>query len=197
VSREKEGADRVDVLKKVSLVLPLNQGRAQLAHRFDGRYEPMNPKELVPLLVELAAAIDVSGVDYILGFPEGGVIPAFAFAQIVDRPLILSTRLALDPPRTISFEEPHSGLGTTHYIRGLHEGDHVVVIEDEVTTGRTVINAVRALRRSGVRIDTVGALLAVDDPGMWQSMSDEQVSLRVRFRLPGEYAARLRVDAAG
>jgi orotate phosphoribosyltransferase len=187
----------VDVLKSVSLVSSANQARAQLAHRFDGRYQPMSPKELAAILRELAAAIDVSDVNYILGFPEGGVIPAFAFAQIVDRPLILSTRLALDLPPTISFEEPHSGLGTTHYIRGLHEGDHVVVIEDEVTTGRTVINAVRALRRSGVRIDTVGALLAVDDSGMWQSMSDEQVSLRVRFRLPGEYVARLRVDAAG
>ena len=187
----------MDVLKDVSLVSPANQARAQLVHQFDGRYQPMNPKELAAILQELAAAIDVSDVDYILGFPEGGVIPAFAFAHIVDRPLILSTRLALDLPRIISFEEPHSGLGTTHYISGLHEGDHVVVLEDEVTTGRTVLNAVRALRRSGVRIDTVGALLAVDDPGMWQSMREEQVSLRVRFRLPGEYAARLRAGAAG
>lgn len=186
----------MSVLKNVSLVSPVNQVRAQLAHQLDGRYEPMNPKELAARLQELAAAIDVGEVDYILGFPEGGVIPPFAFAQIVDRPLILSTRLALDLPRTISFEEPHSGLGTTHYIRGLHEGDHVVVIEDEVTTGRTVINAVRALRLSGVRIETVGALLAVDDPGMWQAMRDEQVSLHVRFRLPCEYAALLRVDAA-
>ena len=182
----------MNLLKSVSLVSPLNQSRAQIAHRVDGRYGPMDPKELVALVRELAPAIDVSEVDYILGFPEGGVIPAYAFAQIVDRPLILSTRLALDLPQTISFEEPHSGLGTTHYIQGLHEGDRVVVIDDEVTTGRTVINAVRALRRSGVRIDEVGALLTVDDPGMWQSMRDERVSLHVRLRLPGEYAALLR-----
>ena len=25
------------------------------------------------------------------------------------------------------------------------EGDHVVIVEDEVTTGRTIVNAVRAL----------------------------------------------------
>ena len=39
----------MDVLKNVSLVSPVNQVRVQLARRFDGRYEPMNPKGLAAL----------------------------------------------------------------------------------------------------------------------------------------------------
>ena len=177
--------DRVDVLQSVSLVSPVHQTRGQIAHRLDGRYGSMDPGELASLVRELAAAIDMSEVDYVLGFPEGGVIPAFAFAQTVSRPLIVSTRLELALPGAVSFEEPHSGLGTTHYIHGLREGDRVVIIEDEVTTGRTVINAVRALRQSGVHVDQVGALLAVDEPGMWESLREEKISLHVRVRLPG------------
>jgi adenine/guanine phosphoribosyltransferase-like PRPP-binding protein len=180
----------------VSLVLPANQTRAQIVHRFDGRYEPMNPKELVALVGELASTIDVSGIDYVLGFPEGGVLPAFAFAQLVDRPLVLSTRLQLDMPGIISFEEPHSGLGTTHYIQGLRDGHRVVIVEDEVTTGRTVISAARALRASGVRIGDVCALLVVDDPRLRQAMQDERLRLHARFRLPARYAQLLGVATA-
>ena len=185
----------MDVLGSVSLVSAANQARDQIAHRLDGRYGPMDPRELAPHVRDLAAAIDTADVDYVLGFPEGGVIPAFAFAQAVGLPLIISTRLRMALPGAVSFEEPHSGLGTAHYLHGLHEGDRVVIVEDEVTTGRTIVNAVRALRQSGVHISRVGAVLAVDDPAMWQSMHDEKISLHVGARLPAEYAVRLRATA--
>jgi len=186
----------VNLLESVSIISPANEPRGQIAHALDGRFHPLRPAELVSAVRELAAGLDVNAIDYVLGFPEGGVTPAFAFAHLVDRPLILSTRFVLEGPGVISFEEPHSGLGKTHYIQGLRDGDRVVVIEDEVTTGRTLINAVRALRRAGVRIDTAGALLAVDDPAMWQSMKDEHVSLLATSRLPGVYRTLLGVEAS-
>jgi adenine/guanine phosphoribosyltransferase-like PRPP-binding protein len=49
---------------------------------------------------ELAAGLDVNEIDYVLGFPEGGVIPAFAFAHLVDRPLILSSPSSPTSPFT-------------------------------------------------------------------------------------------------
>ena len=185
----------MDVLRSVSLVSAVNQTRDQIGHGLDGRYGPMNPRELAPFVRDLAAAIDTTDVDYVLGFPEGGVIPAFAFAQVVGRPLIISTRLQMALPGAVTFEEPHSGLYGTHHLHGLREGNRVVIVEDEVTTGRTVVNAVRALRQSGVHVDRVGAVLAVDDPAMWQSMRDEKISLHDGVRLPPEYAALLRPTA--
>jgi orotate phosphoribosyltransferase len=151
----------------------------------------MSPRELAALVGELATTMDTSDVDYVLGFPEGGTVPAFAFAQLVDRPLILSTRLALPLAGAVSFEEPHSGLGTTHHLHGLRAGDRVVIVEDEVTTGRTVLNAVGALRCAGVRVGHVGALLVVDHPAVWRAMRASGITLHARVRLPGEYAARL------
>ena len=59
-----------------------------------------------------------------------------------------------------------------------------------------MFNAVRALRRAGVRIDAAGALLAVDDPAMWQSMKDEHVSLLATSRLPAVYRTLLGVEAS-
>ncbi len=175
-----------DLVHTVSLVSAANQARPQLAHRLDGRYEPMSPTEMMDLVRGLVASIDVGATDAVLGLPEGGVAPAFAFAHLTDRPLILSTRLALALPGGVSFEEPHSGLGTTHQIYGLREGDRVVLIEDEVTTGRTVINVVRALRKAGIRIDEVGSLLVVDDPDMWRAMRAEGIRLSAVVRLPAD-----------
>lgn len=130
-------------------------------------------------------------IDYVLGFPVGGAIPAFAFAQITGRPLILSMLVRPERPGLITFEEPHSSGATTHYVQGLAPGDVIVIVEDEVTTGRTAINAVRALRRAGVRITDVAAVLAVDDPAVWQRMADETITLHVGIRLPGDYLARI------
>ena len=178
-----------DLARTVSLVSAANQARPQLAHRLDGRYEPMSPAELTGLVKALVASIDVSATDAVLGLPEGGVVPAFVFAQLTDRPLILSTRLKLGLPAGVSFEEPHSGLGTTHQIYGLREGDRVVLIEDEVTSGRTVINVVRALRQAGIHIDEVGSLLVVDDPVVWRAMSAEGIRLSAVVRLSADVAA--------
>ena len=88
----------MDILGSVSLVSPVNQTRPQIRHRLDGRYGPMDPRQLAPFIRELAEGIDTRDIDYILGFPEGGVIPAFAFAAAVGRPVILSTRLDMALP---------------------------------------------------------------------------------------------------
>jgi orotate phosphoribosyltransferase len=105
---------------------------------------------------------------------------------------MLSTRLTYTLPGgpAIAFVEPHSSIGKTHYLHGLSRGDRVVIVEDEVTTGRTLLSAARALREAGVAISQAGALLAVDDPRMWQAMEDEKVSLHVVYRLPCGFGAR-------
>ena len=156
----------------------------------------MDPKELLSVARELAMGIDMDGVDYVLGFPEGGVLPAFAFAQIVDRPLLLSTRLHLMLSPVISFEEPHTRLGTTHYLHGLRSAHRVVIVEDEVTTGRTIINAVRALRAAGVHVRDVGVLLAMDTPALWRAMADAEISLHAVIRVPPTYIERAGVPGA-
>jgi len=188
----------MDFLHSVSRILLEGGDGLQVTHRLDGRYGAMDPKELAAVVGKLAEAMDVTAVDYVLGFPEGGTIPAFAFAQLVGRPLILSTRLefALPGGPPIAFVEPHTSIGKTHYLHGLSRGDRVVIVEDEVTSGRTLLSAVRALRGAGVAISQAGALMAVDDPRMWQAMEDEKVSLHVVGRLPRGFGARPDVPPA-
>jgi adenine/guanine phosphoribosyltransferase-like PRPP-binding protein len=189
----------MDFLRSVSRVFLEGGDGLQVTHRLDGRYGPMDPEELVAAVSMLAAAMDVDAVDYVVGFPEGGSIPAFAFARLIGRPLILSTRLTFTLPGVpaIAFVEPHTSIGKTHHLHGLRRGHRVVIVEDEVTTGRTLLSAVRALREAGVEIAQAGALLAVDDPRMWRAMEDEKVSLHVVYRVPCGFGARPDVPPAG
>src|SRR5262245_62129850 len=135
-----------EVKKRIRLVPGMGGTRRHLMHPFNGRFHPIDHAALDALVRAMAARIDVAAVDYVLGFPEGGSIPAYAFGRAVGRPVILASRLPLDLPDRISFEQPQANLGTTHYVYGLERGDRALVFEDELTNGHTVVNAVRVLR---------------------------------------------------
>ncbi len=69
-------------------------------------------------------------------------------------------------------------------------GDRVVIVEDEVTSGGTLVSVARALRTAGVQISQVGALLVVDDPRTWRAVHDEKLILHTVYRLPAGFSRR-------
>jgi adenine/guanine phosphoribosyltransferase-like PRPP-binding protein len=167
------------------------QGRSRhITHPLNGRLHPVDHAALEGLVEELAARVDTSAVDYILGFPEGGSIPAYAFGRAAGRPVILASRLQLDLADAIVFEEPHARTGKVQYVYGLKRGDRVAIVEDELTNGRTTVNAVRAVRAAGIHVEHVVTLLAIDHPGLWRRMRAEGLTLHVGIALPAEYAPR-------
>ena len=183
--------DPVEAIRKRVCLTPGAGGRTRhLTHPFNGRLQPVDHAALEWLVGTLAARTDVTAIDYVLGFPEGGSIPAYAFGRAVGRPVVLASRLQLDVPGAVTFEEPHARTGTTQHVYGLAAGDRVLVVEDELTNGRTTVNAVRAIRRAGVIVDRVVALLAIDHPGLWRRMRAEGLALDVGIPLPPDCAPR-------
>lgn len=178
------------IRKRIKLVPGADGGKRHLMHPFNGRFHPVDHAALESLVRAMAIRIDVSAIDYILGFPEGGAIPAYAFGRAVDRPVILASRLPLAMPDVIAFEQPGARLGTTQYLYGLRAGDRVMVFEDELTTGRTAVNATRALRGAGVEIDQIAALFVIDHAPLWQRIKAERLTLHVGVTLPPECAPR-------
>lgn len=174
----------------IKLVPGAGGHKRHLMHPFNGRFHPVDHAALDTLIGVLVPRVDVTGVDYIIGFPEGGSVPAYAFARAVGRPLILASRLPLDMAETITFEQPGAGLGTTHYVYGLRAGQRVIIVEDELTNGHTAVNAVRALRRGGVLVDQIATLFAIDHPPLRRRIGAEGVTLHVGVTLPPEYAPR-------
>ena len=178
------------IVRHVSLVPNMDGRRRHIVHAFNGRLHAVDHAGLEALVDRLVAMVDLEGVDVVVGFPEGGIIPAYAFGRAAKRPVLLASRLRLDTPGTVTFEEPHSQVGTTQYLYGLERGQRVVIVEDELTNGRTAINAVRALREAGIGVDQIATLMAVDHPGLWRRMDAAGIALHAVVRLPVDLAPR-------
>jgi orotate phosphoribosyltransferase len=179
------------IRQRVRVLTGAVAGKRHLMHPFNGRFEAVDRAALQALVREIALRIDCTRVDYILGLPEGGSIPAYEFGRHVDRPVILASRIPVDMPGGIAFEEPQGHvLGFTRYLYGLKAGDRAIILEDELTNGRSVVRAVRSLRAAGIEIDQVGTLLAIDHPGLWRRMAAERITLHAGITLTPEYAPR-------
>jgi adenine phosphoribosyltransferase len=158
----------------------IGRARAQLATPVDGRYGALDPADLRPAIEWLAREVDLAGVKYALGIPEGGYIPAYAFAVETGLRVVLASVFQPNVPGLVSFIEEHDKppISGKHF-HGLSAGDRVIVVEDEVTSGRTIINCVRALRAAGIVCDQVATIYAADDPAMRARVAEEGIRLHV------------------
>jgi orotate phosphoribosyltransferase len=155
------------------------RARGQLASALDGRYGAMRPEDVRQAVAWLAAQVDPAQFDYVIGVPEGGFVPAYAFGLATGLRVILASMYEPAAPSVVSFDEEHDVPPAKHkHIYGLASGDRVILVEDEVTSGRTAVNCVRALRGAGVRCDHVATIYAADDPAMRERLRSEHVHLR-------------------
>ncbi|GAB3677042.1 orotate phosphoribosyltransferase [Halopiger thermotolerans] len=75
-------------------------------------------------------------------------------------PLAAATSVAADAPYVIARKQ-RKDYGTANLIEGrLEEGEEVVVLEDIVTTGTSLVDAIEALREAGATVER--ALVVVD-----------------------------------
>lgn len=165
-------------LPALAAVPIVGRERGQIASAVDGRYGAFDPAALDAAIAWLASRIDLSGVRYAVGIPEGGTIPAYAFAKATGLKVVLATIWQPDLPGVISFAEAHDPPPVTgKHIFGLSPGDRVVIIEDEVSSGRTVVNCVRAMRSAGIECDQVATIYAADDRSMRARLAAERIDL--------------------
>ncbi len=113
---------------------------------------------------------------------------AEAFAERVDEdeklagvalgavPLAAATSVAAGVPYVIARKQ-RKEYGTANLIEGrLEEGEEVVVLEDIVTTGTSLVDAIEALREAGATVDR--AMVVVDrEEGGRENVEDADVEM--------------------
>lgn len=202
-----------DLRALVGLALRRNPKRAHLlvSHRL-GKHVPCDPRTVRAAGRELGVAVRAAlarrghdaRVALVVGFAETATGLGAAVADELDCDYLHSTRRRVPGvPPLGAFEEAHSH-ATSHLLLPqdptLLAGERpVVLVDDELSTGRTALNTVRALHESGAhRTYLLAALVdVIDDRQPLAAVADELgLDLEVvalasgTVRLPDDLAAR-------
>ncbi len=106
-----------------------------------------------------------SGIDVIAGVATGGIAQGALVAQELGLPFVY-----------VRSEAKSHGL--TNQIEGeIHEGQNVVVIEDLVSTGKSSLIAVNALREKGCNVKGMAAIFTYGLPVAEKNFADAEVEL--------------------
>lgn len=143
-----------------------DQQRAErIVHRLDGLEAPVTMDEVSATADELWSRCQMNldhldRVDFILGLDAGGIIPALGLAAASGLPYKIAWKLDLPLHGAVRFTEPHAIRRDVHAYY-IEPRQRILIVDDEVTTGMTLVNLAAALRRAGA--EPVGAACLVED----------------------------------
>jgi len=98
--------------------------------------------------------------DYIVGLAAAGIPITIAVSYETGIPAIIAYKFRLDLPNELSWREPHC-VDDNFYLYGLKKRQSVIIIDDEVDSGNTLINAIEVLSCNGIEIVDIGCIVEV------------------------------------
>jgi len=100
--------------------------------------------------------------EVIIGFAEGSIILAYNLAKIRGSNFVCSTKTQRSDFETvIEFSEEHRSFIPSHYLYSLQKNDIIIIIEDEISTGKTVINAYKQLTKFGFKVKAIASIIEI------------------------------------
>jgi ADP-ribosyl-[dinitrogen reductase] hydrolase len=160
----------IETGKKLATTLPISvstinrnnypgKRKNMVVHGLDGLIDPIDKTYVQQIMTNLVEKCDYKKADIIIGVDSSGYIPAYAASVITDIPLINTKKAELDFDNKIKFLEP----GTPNpeiYVYGMPSNSNVIIIDDEIMTGNTVVNLSKSLRSHGHKI--ISAIVPVE-----------------------------------
>jgi len=150
--------NKIDIkVKKVKRIGITNARPIRIVHSLDGMLNPLDTQKLLKVIKYLIKKVDWKGIDFIIGFDSGGIIPSLFFSHLTKKPLLIAYKLKLDLPNRIKFFEPHA-VGKDIYIYGLKKGNKVILVDDEIYSGDGIAETIKELQKRGVIVKDVVCL---------------------------------------
>ncbi|WP_432060542.1 phosphoribosyltransferase family protein [Streptomyces sp. S1] len=128
--------------------------RERVIHSLDGLEGPVHPDTLAHTGADLWRLLQeqvpggLGSVDFLLGLDAGGILPTVSLAGAAHLPYKIAWKLHLPLDGAVRFSEPHA-MRTDVFAYGIAPGQRIVIVDDEITTGRTLADLTRRLREAG------------------------------------------------
>jgi|SRR5690625_494521 len=136
----------------------------RIVHSLDGIGQAVEPERLHRLTAALWNAAQGLVPDTqpteLLGLDAGGILPTVGVSNASGLPFRVAWKLDLELEPQIRFSEPHARR-TDVFVYGNVRNARILIVDDEVTTGSTLVNLVSALRSHGA--DVYGVAVLVED----------------------------------
>jgi phosphoribosyl-AMP cyclohydrolase len=157
---------------------------------------PPTPPEVLEWIVDKLDVVAAKHADKIVTFEALGIPYATLLAQRRKKPLAIIRKRDFGAPEHLLAKVPYaSGFERGHYfVYGLSKGETVILIDDMVSTGGSLIPTIEALKRKGVLISDILCIAEKPDYGgskQVKRMTGERVKVLFRVGLKdGEIDAR-------
>lgn len=118
----------------------------------EGGIMPVNIEALEDLAHAIAKRIykDNINIDFIIGFAGRGIIPAFVLSRVLKVPLQIGYKNRLLLNNEIIIKEEHSKNKNIYvYLDEKFKDKNICFVDDEISSGRTFINAYNKLKKAG------------------------------------------------
>lgn len=116
----------------------------------------IEPARLRAAARSLATGLDLAQrPDCVVGLAPGGIAIAVAVAFELDIKAVIAYKTKLGLPGEVRFSEPHA-TNSVFYLYGVDAGTSVVLVDDEIDSGDTLLDCVSSLREAGARVLAVG-----------------------------------------
>jgi len=128
--------------------------RERVIHSLDGLEDPVHPDTLATVGARLWQRVQeqvpdgLGPVDFLLGLDAGGILPTVSLAAAAELPYKIAWKLHLPLDGAVRFSEPHA-MRTDVFAYGIAPGHRIILVDDEITTGRTLADLTRRLREAG------------------------------------------------
>ncbi|WP_304453908.1 phosphoribosyltransferase [Nocardiopsis sp. YSL2] len=137
----------------------------RVLHDLDGARSAVPPSEFTTagrtLWEHLCRTVPtVYSADAVLGLDAGGIIPALAISLASGLPYKLAWKVRVPLTGAVHFVEGHANRPNV-FAYGIAPGHSYVLVDDEVTTGITLVNLAQALHRHGAH--PVAAVCLAED----------------------------------
>ncbi|MEA1962466.1 MAG: phosphoribosyltransferase domain-containing protein [Bacillota bacterium] len=115
-----------------------------MVHQCMGKIGAVHPAKIIDLVKEMGNLVSLSGEYPIMGLSESSILIGRIFSEVFGGPFIFSTRYPV--PGMMSFSEPHSHAPAQFLnLSSVRQSSKLCIVEDEITTGNTAMNLIRAL----------------------------------------------------
>ncbi|MFJ4770542.1 phosphoribosyltransferase family protein [Streptomyces uncialis] len=128
--------------------------RDRVIHSLDGLEDPVHPDALANTGADLWRLLQeqvpdgLGSVDFLLGLDAGGILPTVSLSGAAHLPYKIAWKLHLPLDGAVRFSEPHA-MRTDVFAYGITPGQRIVIVDDEITTGRTLADLTHRLREAG------------------------------------------------